>query len=658
MKRLLSLALEPQKPSRLPAFLLFALALALALVSTSAAAGGRTISAEPVDDVKIRIDGDLREWPNKMTDLGETLEGKPSGGDPRVAATVAYDENSLYVVLKVFDQKIVRTSAAGANEDHATLYLNFPKGQTYAVELYPGQPGKVAGVIKVKGTAVNQSKIVEAPTDKGLAVEAQIPWTAFPEAARTRVGLRATITYADADASGSIKALIGTSAARAGKAMPPLLMANEQGLQESIIKAKGLPASPAREAYGNVAGDSMVERVAVWGGNLVIIGPHFRGGKEFYFADLGVSDASRVDRLELLDFDGDGRDEIVVQKKVGGTDKYREVLTVLKVGRDDQPFLAFAHEVGIKTSDGEITNKVKVSKAGIEIAQGDAQGFDPGTFSEVQPGDMGATLLPWQSVGSRTFTWKGKGFEPSGETSFTPKQGAGPPAGSGKKPKSKPKSDEPPAPPAPRPPTSDELLDRVYALYKKDRGVSGKPSFDFVTDVAGDRGPERVLIHGKDMVVFGKGFREGLSYAFIAVGVAEAKDILDATARDLTGDGKAEIIVRAVLHAKASKALGGDTVDRHAFMVYAVQGDGLVRIFGAETGRALGKDQIVGAVSFVPARRGFDLELRPSRAIGWTEQTYPFPIDTTTAGGLEPLLLPWSGGSRKYRYDGKSFTGP
>lgn len=630
--------------------------LALALVSAPAAAGGRAIAAEPVDDVKIRIDGDLREWPNKMTDLGETLDGKPSGGDPRVAATVAYDDNSLYVVLKIFDKNIVRTSAAGASEDHATLYLNFPKGQTYALELFPGQPGKVAGSVKLKGSAVNGAKIVEAPTDKGLSVEAQIPWTAFAEGSRTRVGLRATLTYTDADAAGSVKAVIGTSQARSGKQMPPLLLANEQGLVESIIKAKGLSSEPARDAYGNVSGDGMVERVAVWGGNLVIIGPHFRSGKEFYFADLGVDEASQVVRLELIDFDGDARDEVVVQKRVGASDKYREVLTVLKVGKDDQPFLAFAHEVGIKTADGEILNKVKLSKAGIEIAQGEAEGFEPGSFSEVQPGDMGATLLPWESVGSRSFAWKGKGFEAAGETGFTPKTAAGAP---GKKPKAKTKakSDEPPPPPAPRPPSADEMLDRVYALYKKDRGASGKPSYDFVTDVAGDRGPERVLIHGKDIVVFGKGFREGLSYAFIAVGVGDPKDILDATARDLTGDGKAEIIVRAVLHAKASKALGGDTVDRHALMVYGVQGDGLVRIFGAETGRSLGKDQILGAVAFTPSKRGFDIELKPLRAIGWTEQSYPFPPDTTTAGGLEPLLLPWAGGSRKYRFDGKTFAG-
>ena len=336
-------------------------------------------------------------------------------------------------------------------------------------------------------------------------------------------------------------------------------------------------------------------------------------------------------------------------------------MTVTKVGADDTPYQAFAQEVGIKTEDGRIENQVSFKDGAIQIAQGEAEGFDPATYAEVTPSDMGSALLPWESVGSRTFKWAGKGFESAGETSFTPRSFAGPAKATKsarKAGRSRLKSDQPPAPPAPRAPTSDELLDRVYALYRKDRGVgASKPSFDFVTDVAGDRGPERVLVHGKDLVVFGKGFRNGLSYAFITIGASDPKDIVDVTARDLTGDGKAEIIVRAVLHAKASKALGGDIVERRALMIYGVKDDAIVRLFGAETSRAVGNNEILGAVAFEPGKRGLDIELRPARALGWTEQSYPFPTDTTTAGGLEPLLLPWGdAGNRSYHYDGSAYV--
>jgi hypothetical protein len=195
-------------------------------------------------------------------------------------------------------------------------------------------------------------------------------------------------------------------------------------------------------------------------------------------------------------------------------------------------------------------------------------------------------------------------------------------------------------------------------MYRNERGLgSAKPRFDFVTDVAGDSATERVLIHGKDIVVFGKGFRGGTTYAFITIGVADPKDVLDATARDLTGDGKAEIIVRGVLHAKASKALGGDVVDRHALFVYRVGDAALSRVFAAETGRALDGKRILGTVALTPGPRGLQIELRSGRALGWTEQTYPFPPDTTAAGGLEPLLLPWSGAEpRRYRFDGAAFS--
>jgi len=632
---------------------LLALVAALTLPSPALAAG-RAIHVEPMAGEKVRVDGDLREWPAKMTELGETLQGSASGGEPKAGVVLGYDDTTLYCVLRVTDKKLVRTAGGGGSDDHATLFLSFPKGQTYEIGLFPGDPGKSPGLVKVKGSALASAKLVEAPTEKGYDIEAAIPWSAFPEAARQRVGLRAAVRLTDADSPGSVKAVLGTSGATAGRALPPLLLSSEAGLDEYLTKEKSLGSNPQRDAYGNVSGDGMLERVAVFGPFLAIVGPTFRGGKEFYVGELGIEDASMVTRLELVDFDGDGHEEIVIQKRFGAKDQYREVLTVTKIGRDDQPFQAFAHEVGIKTKDGSIENKVSLKGGVIEIGQGDSDGFDPGTYDEPTPSDMGSALLPWESVKSKSFKWQGDGIKPAGQVTWTPKVSA---QKGGPAPKAKAEGPAQPAPP--RPPTADELLDRVYALYKRDRNPgNARPRFDFVTDVAGDGGPERVLVHERDLVVFGKGFRAGTSYAFITVGVPEGKDIVDATARDLTGDGKAEIIVRGVLHAKASKGLGGGTVDRYAVFVYGVQGDALVRVFAAETGRAVEKDRVLGSVTFAPGDKGATrIELHPGRAIGWNEKTYPFPEDTTTAGGLEPLLLPWSStGARRYKFDGRAYV--
>ncbi len=121
-----------------------AVGLAVFGFSLPALAGGRMIVTEPMQGEKVRIDGDLREWPNKMTELGDTLAGT-GGGDPRAAVTIGYDDLNLYVVLKIFDKRIVRSAAAGANEDHATLSLAFPRGRDfngYELELYPRQSGQ------------------------------------------------------------------------------------------------------------------------------------------------------------------------------------------------------------------------------------------------------------------------------------------------------------------------------------------------------------------------------------------------------------------------------------------------------------------------------------------------------------------------------------
>jgi hypothetical protein len=618
-----------------------------------ASARGRMLTAEPREGEKIRIDGDLREWPAKTAPLSEVLRGPALSA----GAVVGYDANHLYLALRTADKQIARTGEAGDAEDHATLTIAFPRGRdyaTYEVRIHPGKPGKFPAVVRMNGKAVSGAKAVENPTDTGLSLEAQIPWSAFREAKTTRVGLRAAVGYTNADSPGTVKSVLSTSLGQTATGMPPLLLEGEQAL-ETLLRDNGLSDLATREAYGNVGGGAMYERVAVFGKFLTVSGPDFRQGKEMSFVDLGFGSQGSVTKVELNDFDGDGHAEIVVRKRVGARDKYREILEVMRIGRDDAPFTAFAHEIAVKTPDGLIANRVKIEGPTIEISQGKHEGFEADEYSEPLPSKMPSVLFPWQAQKSRVFRWQGSGF--GSETDAPPTSAPR----SSKVSKSESQSEKAPEPArlAPRPPTAEEMLDRVYALYRKERGAGGgKPRFDFVTDVVGDATPERVLIHGKDIVVFGKGFRGGASYAFITCGVGDPKDIVDASASDLTGDGKAEIVVRAVLHAKASKALGGDVVDRHAFLVYGIRGDSLVRLFGAETGRSVGKNQILGSLNINRAGGGgaTRIELRPSRAIGWTEQTYPFPPDTTAAGGLEPLLLPWTQEKRSYRFDGSTFV--
>src|SRR5690606_32407647 len=392
----------------------FSVALLGALgAARSAEAKARSIVAEPREGDKIRVDGELREWPARMTPLDRKLKG--SGITAQ--AVIGYDETNLYLALRADDRRIARTAAAGKAEDHATLAIAFPRGKgyaTYEVTVHPGRPGKLPAVVRVNGKKVAGAKAVENPTDQGLLLEAQIPWSTFPEAKTTRVGLRAAVTYTDCNAPGKVASIVSTGTGGKGKRLGALLLEGEQAL-EGLLRNNGLSDVPAREAYGNVAGGAGRERVAVFGKFLTISGPEYRGGKELGFLDLGVSGAGMAPRLALRDVDCDQRAEIAVWKRIGSRDAYREVLEIFKIGKDDAPFSIFAHEVGIKTEKGELENEVRFDGSAIEISRGKSKGFDPETYDEPLAGNMPSALLPWQSVTSRTFRWQGTRFAATDE---------------------------------------------------------------------------------------------------------------------------------------------------------------------------------------------------------------------------------------------------
>src|SRR6187402_216679 len=99
--------------------------------------------------------------------------------------------------------------------------------------------------------------------------------------------------------------------------MPPLTLEPETGLAQALLEPKELGFRPAREAFGDISGDAQIERVAVFGHFLTIVGNGYKDGKQFYYSELDVGSADRIRRLELLDVSGDGKAEIILQKRIG-----------------------------------------------------------------------------------------------------------------------------------------------------------------------------------------------------------------------------------------------------------------------------------------------------------------------------------------------------
>jgi hypothetical protein len=131
------------------------------------------------------------------------------------------------------------------------------------------------------------------------------------------------------------------------------------------------------------------------------------------------------------------------------------------------------------------------------------------------------------------------------------------------------------------------------------------------------------------------------------------------SARDLTGDGDADIIVRGERRLTSAKGTKPATADSDVMFVYTLQGETLTRVFGIETEREQGNKRVQGMVQFVPSSDGksFDILSAPGRASGWTKRTYPWAQEEPGSGDIEPLLLPWGGvTSVRYSWNGSQFV--
>ncbi len=589
----------------------------------------------------LSLDGVPGEWPRPLGKLGN-VKGSPSAADASGKAAITYDDKHLYVAVDVTDD-VFKGGPGGDRVELTVLVGTTPT----TVVLVPGDPGKSAGKATVKGQDVKDAKVVEAPKKGGWTLEAKLPWSAIEGGASVRVGLRGGVFVHDVDGS-AVDAVLGTASSQEASGLPRLWTTSEQALMDGLVKEKNLSETPDFQATANVAGADLKELVLVFDRYLVVLGPTFRQGKEYYFADMGIpGSALKVLSLETREMDGDFRHDLVFRKRFtkSGSKTSRDVLQILTFGTGETTQLVFQHEVGITNPKGSIANEVSFAPDGkgssITIKPGSATKLDEATYDEPTESGFDPVLLPWGRIESQTYRWKGSGFEKSEKTrAKTATTDAPKPAPT------------PPPKPAEKPAAPPDTA-KVYALYKKDRGISGAPKFDLSGDAEGDAKVERLVVHDRELAVFGPGYKQGTGYSFTSLPFAAGADIKSVSVRDVTGDKKVDVLVRGILKAKGPK---NEDVEREIEIVYRVTADGLKRIFAAEVGRSIGTSRISGAIGYEAQKGAHTVVLSAGKAVGFTKETYPFNQDTAAVGGIEPLLLPWSDPkSVRYKWTGGGF---
>jgi hypothetical protein len=618
-------------------------------------------------DSPVKMDGSLREWPARA---GAKRVVKGDASKTAFSVALQYDDGHIYVGGEVGDASFERTSHFGDGEDHAVLSIAFPVGSggalaAYDIALFAGQPGESEGVVRFasgarRGRDVAGAKIVEAPEPGGYSFEASIPWSAFPEGHNTRVGLRGAVRYIDADGSNAARAILasGDGDAQHPADLPSIPTEAEEAMIEGLLVPKGLlGATPKFDLVADVAGDAMKERITVFDQYITICGPHYRGGNEFFFRDLGAELVS----LDARPITGRAKDDLVVQRRFdiqGSQRRWFEVWSILP--GSDEPKTTFAHEISVASGQSHVDDAVHVAGHDIEIATDAASGWDASTYKEPTMTDVEPVLLPWGAVKSQVYRFDGAKFAKVKEVAQQPAPGA-PGAATPRETYAtalaQARAEEPATPTVSK---GRDLSTDVLALYKKEHNVPADttPRIDLQVNAGGDDArPERVVVLGRDIVVFGPGFKGGTGYATITLSqFARDEDVKELSARDLTGDGGAELVVRGIRHVNASGSR--DPVETGDLFIYQVDSDSIARIFAIETSREQHHKRVQGLVQFMPSddHKTFEIDVRPGIARGWTKKTYPWAQDQP-GGSVEPLLLPWGGvAGLRYAWDGSKFA--
>lgn len=626
------------------------------LGASSVYAQSTTLTMKKVETGKVRIDGAVPEW--RSIPFVRVSDGEQS----RLRFALGYDDRGMYLAAIVSDDRLVRSAQPGTDEDAVVATLAMPEqtGEGFIgseVWLYAGVSGKQAagasvGSIGQTPKAIKEIKIVEGPRsggEPGYVLEAYIPWAIVPGGQRWTEA-RAVVGLHDVDtAAGARGSAAGRLPSGADLALLPAL--RREGYAEidplkSFLKDFDLAGmKPKFDLKGDVSGDRRAERVVQIGTYLVVTGPGHQHGTRYTYLQFPVTSEADVRGARLVDLTGDGKAELLVELLQRAGANTRTVWQALSL--DGQApkalFGAFLrHEQPEGFVQGQVT--VKPGAAGqlasVGLGADRSYGIDQGNFRPPALAGVEPLLVPWGPVKARQYRWDGQRFAVASEQPFPDASLS--PMSAASNAKALPESAGEPI--GPTKPASNEPQ-TLIAAFRQAAAVAPEvaPRFTQKANLAEDQTEETLMALDRYLLVYGPKFRAGTGYFYYQIPVAQAQDILKVVTADLTGDGRKEVLFRVRQPVS--------DVTRELLLVYQLNDDSFLRLLTIEVRRAQGNQSVDNEVRLQRAERGFALEVRPGRAVGWSATQYPFLTEAS-----DTLLLPWKDTSVRYRFDGRALV--
>lgn len=170
----------------------------------------------------------------------------------------------------------------------------------------------------------------------------------------------------------------------------------------------------------------------------------------------------------------------------------------------------------------------------------------------------------------------------------------------------------------------------LIALFARQHNFASSDSLlDRSVNIAGDAGIERIVVFQGYAVAAGPGISGGARFAYVQFPQRQREDLIEPAVRDVTGDGRQDLILRW-----RSTEPGG--LVRELLTVYGAPNgsEQLGQLFAAETARTLGARRVASRATYEGSNA---IRFTLDGGTGFTPQNYPHLVEN----GVIPVLTPW-----------------